>query len=133
MQYTIKPTAKGYIISVKEKKKKYVYFLRDDKHTKERYIGFILKHYDFWLGEPFGDNIYPIHVDYKVFNKIDDDIRPINLAVNQYKRSVVFSYYRSFITETTPKKIIKQYADEFKTNLSQMGLDALYEYVKTQA
>jgi hypothetical protein len=133
MTYSLKQTNKGWIITVTENKTKLNYFLWDVEHSKEKYIPYILSYGEYTLGKPFGGGIHPIYFNSNAVKKIDDASKPINIVSQAFKQSVVWSYYRSFITETTPKKIIKQYADEFKTNLQLMGLDGLYQFVQAQA
>lgn len=133
MKHTIRQTAKGYIINVKEGRRKYTYFLWDEQHTKERYIEYILKYNQYKIGEPFGDNIYPIYVDYTTYKKIDADNHPTNVIIRKYKMCVIWTYYRSFVTEDTKPKVLKQYANELKSNLKLLGLDGLYKFVQAQA
>ena len=133
MTYSLKETNKGWIISVKEKRKKVNYFLWDAEHTKEKYIHYILTYGEYKIGQPFGDDIYPIYFNYTAVKKIDHATKPSNMLTIAFKQNRIWAYYRSFITETTPKKVIKQYAEELKSNLSLLGLDGLYEFVQAQA
>ena len=133
MTYKLVQTQKGWIISVMQDKKKFKYFLWDVEHTKEKYIHYILTYSEYTLGKPFGGGIYPLYINSKAISVIDNASKPIEIFTQAFKKQVVWSYYRSFITETTPKKIIKQYADEFKSNLELLGLDGLYQFVQAQA
>ena len=133
MTYTLSPTPKGYIITVIEKRKKYKYFLWDEQHTKEKYIEYVIRHNEYRLGQPFGNDIYPIYFNYKAIKQVDEDSKPINQLSKHIKMTAIWKYYRSFITEDTSPKLIKQYANEFKSNLSLLGLDGLYEFVQAQA
>lgn len=133
MTYKLIQTRKGWIISVIQDKKKFKYFLWDVDHTKEKYIHYILTYSEYTLGKPFGSGIHPIYINNTAVKKINDATKPIEVFIQAFKKQVVWSYYRSFITETTPKKIIKQYADDFKSNLELLGLDGLYQFVQAKA
>lgn len=133
MKYSITETKKGWVISVRENKKKCNYFLWDEEHTKAKYIEYILSYGDYSLGKPFGNGIHPIYLHDKAINRIDQVISPIGVFTQSFMKREIWKYYRSFITDSSPKKVIKQYADELKTNLSLLGLDGLYQFVQAQA
>ena len=133
MTYKLIQTRKGWIISVIQDKKKFTYFLWDVDHTKEKYIHYILTYSEYTLGKPFGSGIHPIYINNTAVKKINDATKPIEVFIQAFKKQVIWLYYRSFITETTPKKIIKQYADDFKSNLELLGLDGLYQFVQAKA
>lgn len=132
MKYSLKQTPKGWVISLRKNRHKVNYFLYDIEHTKEVYIPYVLFYNKYRLGQPFGNDIYPIYIDNKAIKEVDDASMPINILTDTIKKNTIWYYYRSFITETTPKKIIKQYADELKNNLNLMGLEGLYQYIQTQ-
>ena len=131
MNYTLRETPKGYIITVKEKRRKHKYFLWDIEHVKEKYIHYILTYGEYELGEPFGDNIHPIYLKQNAIKKVDNAYE--NTLSDSIKKSRIWNYYRSFITDDSPKKVIKQYADELTSNLQLMGLDGLYQFIQAQA
>ena len=128
---TLTPTPKGYVITVTEKRKKHKYFLWDTTHTMDKYIPYILKHKKFKLGCPFGDDIYPIYISNYTRNNIAKDMSPVNRLSKYIKMRAIWNYYRHFCkADDTPKKVIKQYADELSSQLDLLGLDGLYEYVQ---
>lgn len=133
MTYSLLKTPKGWVISVTEKRKTCKYFLWDVEHTKQKYIKYILSYGEYRLGEPFGNNIYPIYLNHITVKKIDEASKPVNILTDSYKKSKIWSYYRSFITDDTPKKVIKQYANELQNNLELLGLDGLFQFVQAQA
>ena len=132
MKYTIRETNKGYVIDVRENRERYKFFLWDEQHIKHKYIPYILKYGSYTVGEPF-NNIHPIYVKSDVFRKIDEDNSPAGIFIRKTKTDTIWLYYRSLISDKENPKLIKHYAKELKSNLSLLGVDALYEYIQAQA
>ena len=64
---------------------------------------------------------------------ITKDLSPVNKFTKAHKLVVIWNYYRSFCkADNTPKKVVKHYANELKSQLELLGVDGLYDYILNQ-
>lgn len=122
MKHFINVTPKGYVIYVYDKSKRVKYFLKDETHTMEEHIFDIIVNNKFTLGKPFGDNIYPIYLH------MNRNLLPSH----NHKTSAIWHYYRNLVLQKDKPKYIKMYAEEMRSKLLSIGVDALYDYVQRE-
>lgn len=123
MRCKIRETNSGYVINLSEKGKKMKFFLKDCSHTLESHIPNILSKGNYKIGKPFGNDIYPIY--------IKEEINP-SLPKHNYKTMAIWNYYRELVRKNETPRNIKKYANEMRSKLLSIGIDALYTYVQKE-
>lgn len=135
MKLYINRSPKGHVIYLYSNNTRVKYFFKDEQHVfNKAYIERMIKQDMFTVKNvPFGDGIYPIHLNLRkkleIAKETVNTIK-VNCLITSYKMNKIWMYYRGLVSQNDKPRFIKKYAEEMKTKLSLLGVDGLYSLIQ---